>query len=531
MVFGDISICQFWRGLHLTRFKSKLFITINILVFLFAQSIAFGNEPKEITYEFKKKSFLDTKILIKLKFIGNKSGQTIICLPSEWAGQVNLFENIENIKILYPKEASLHNTKTAYIKKIIHRPGEKVIIQYQLKSGSVKKTKEINRMYIPIIEKDYFHFNGRNALIAPFVDNNIKIKVHFKWDFPKKWNVVNSYGCGIREQVVNTTSFDVLTSLYVGGNLNLINGTESNCENIIIILRGKLKHIDHQKLNFYCNKIITSQNKFWGESKNKYFLIDIFTVNGPPGIFTGTAFLNAFTLVLPENLPAIDADVLRLISHEYFHKWNTPSVFNYDGPIEDIYWFTEGITDYYSNLFLLRENLISLNEYVDYYNYVLKSYYMSSVKNCPNKKTKDLFWKNVDIEKLPYQRGNILAHNWNTKIKEKSNNKFSLDFVIKKTIKNNDTKDVNGITLTNIEKNLNKYISNEATKDIKKYIYDGSNIIPDDRSLGSCCSLTQKQFSSEKKGNNLFYVPQFILDQNMIKHNFKECINWFHHKD
>ena len=66
------------------------------------------------------------------------------------------------------------------------------------------------------------------------------------------------------------------------------------------------------------------------------------------------------------------ANVLGLISHEYFHTWNVkrlrPAEFTrYDYTQEnytELLWFFEGFTSYYDDLFLLRDKLIDLPRYL-----------------------------------------------------------------------------------------------------------------------------------------------------------------------
>ena len=48
---------------------------------------------------------------------------------------------------------------------------------------------------------------------------------------------------------------------------------------------------------------------------------------------------------------------------------------------------------------------------------VLFNYYNSSAINIKNQDIKYSFWQNYDVNKIAYQRGYILAHNWNSKIK------------------------------------------------------------------------------------------------------------------
>lgn len=97
-------------------------------------------------------------------------------------------------------------------------------------------------------------------------------------------------------------------------------------------------------------------------------------------------------------------------------------------------WFTEGFTNYYANLTLLRAKLITVDEYIKRYNETLVAYYSSSARSATVKEVQEGFWKNHDIQLIPYQQGEIIAHNWNAKIKQESNNKKSLDDLMRALI-------------------------------------------------------------------------------------------------
>ena len=66
-------------------------------------------------------------------------------------------------------------------------------------------------------------------------------------------------------------------------------------------------------------------------------------------------------------------------------------------------WFTEGFTDYYANLFLLRAKLITLKEYLQRYNKKLTAYYSSSARSATLKQVEENFWKNHDFQQIPDQ--------------------------------------------------------------------------------------------------------------------------------
>ncbi|MDY3316654.1 hypothetical protein PG630_04945 [Riemerella anatipestifer] len=73
------------------------------------------------------------------------------------------------------------------------------------------------------------------------------------------------------------------------------------------------------------------------------------------------------------------------------------------------YWFSEGFTDYYTYKNRLRNNDLTLKEWLDSFNTeVIKAHWENPERNKPNYVIKDDFWKSENVEKIPYRRGAIL---------------------------------------------------------------------------------------------------------------------------
>jgi hypothetical protein len=64
------------------------------------------------------------------------------------------------------------------------------------------------------------------------------------------------------------------------------------------------------------------------------------------------------------------SDVQFLFAHEAFHTWN-PVQLGAVTPKDPIYWFTEGFTDYYARMLLLRASLMNKQQYADAYSPIL----------------------------------------------------------------------------------------------------------------------------------------------------------------
>jgi predicted metalloprotease with PDZ domain len=93
-----------------------------------------------------------------------------------------------------------------------------------------------------------------------------------------------------------------------------------------------------------------------------------------------------------------------------FHAWNPARLGTPQN--EELYWFTEGFTDYYTSLLLLRAGLISPQDYLIGHNELIKAYLTSAARALPAKQVTLERLTSYEVERVPYQRGSLLASNW-----------------------------------------------------------------------------------------------------------------------
>lgn len=121
------------------------------------------------------------------------------------------------------------------------------------------------------------------------------------------------------------------------------------------------------------------QMQFWGDVPfTHYDFMLLITQNG----YGGLEHTHSTALIAsPEHLPRLNhthqapkyAELLGLISHEYFHAWNVkrlrPAAFTQTDYHQEHYtellWFFEGFTAYYDDLCLLRTGLLDAQSYLD----------------------------------------------------------------------------------------------------------------------------------------------------------------------
>ncbi|MDP3823607.1 MAG: PDZ domain-containing protein [Burkholderiales bacterium] len=147
------------------------------------------------------------------------------------------------------------------------------------------------------------------------------------------------------------------------------------------VVAGALPDFDGERLLKDSQRICEAQIRFWHGRKKPPFERYVFLLNliedGHGGLEhrASTALIGA-----RRDLPQMSkaemndgyANLLGLISHEYFHTWNVkrlrPAEFvRYDYTQENytgLLWFFEGFTSYYDDLFLVRCGLIDTARYL-----------------------------------------------------------------------------------------------------------------------------------------------------------------------
>ena len=147
------------------------------------------------------------------------------------------------------------------------------------------------------------------------------------------------------------------------------------------IVAGALPDFDGARLLVDAQRICEAQITFWHGKKKPPFERYVFLHNLIEDGHGGLEHRASTALISPRrDMPQLGrtetsdgyANLLGLISHEYFHTWNVkrlrPAEFaTYDYTRENytsLLWFFEGFTSYYDDLFLVRAGLIDPGRYL-----------------------------------------------------------------------------------------------------------------------------------------------------------------------
>ena len=486
-----------WAGI-LRRVCRTIIVFIGIAFSMQIYANA-DKSSKFIKYSFsyktshEKNSFLN----ISLSFRGDTSGETKIELPSQIAGISDLYKNIKNLRVT---NASLEKTRDPKIFLLHHAPNNIIFITYQVKQGWHGSVTDPQQSLVPIFQKSYFQFPGEGVFIYPESYKNQKsLPVTFEWDVPAKWIISNSYGAHITSQSVTTDLGNILRGLYVGGDFRLYD-TSDNKGLIWIAMQGKWNFSD-EEFNHLMVKIISNGRSFWNDD-SPHYLASLLQIGSSCKTGGGSGHTNAFSAFFNMDCTLMNNNILHILSHETFHNWNGSELFDVSDKKREVYfyWFTEGFTDYYASLLNFRSDLLNFEGYIKRYNRVLVDYYSSSVNTATIEQVADNFWKDFNMERLVYLQGEILAHNWNTQIKN-AEKQQSLDNLMR-SLFNVVKIEKSKLTLDKLNLIAEQYDKNDVLQDINS-LYSGKLLIPNKNSLGPCVYQSNMMLAPYSRGFDL----------------------------
>ena len=165
---------------------------------------------------------------------------------------------------------------------------------------------------------------------------------------------------------------------------------------------------------------------------------------------------------------------------------------------ERLYWFSEGFTDYYAILLLLRAGLISLDEYVAAHNSFIKAYYTSPVRSLTVDEMVQKRQTNSDADQLFYKKGYLLANHLDFTIRSKTNGKHSLDDVMRSLLRSSKPGSIK-LSEKRIADALRPYLQEQGASDIEKYMSRGE-LVPADNSFGACATVEDIEYRSFDAG-------------------------------
>ena len=410
---------------------------------------------------------------------------TPIVVPTSWGDAPHLEGQTQNLKILTSGAMLVAGAKLG-LKELHARPGQQVALAYDIVPLQTEWFRHPQE-HMAIINDDYFLFNPGNALVYPELPRTEIVNATFDWRaLPKGTPLVTSFGVGQRLLRVRAPWYQLLDTLFAGGNFR-VTETHENGTSLVMAARGTWKFTDAEAFS-QIRRVIDTENKFWHVQQMPFFLVTLAPFDDQSGDNDGSGFTNAFMLFLSHE-DTFDAARVRLLAHEMFHHWNPKSM----GPMaadESLQWFREGFTVYYEAAIALRAGLISYADYLEDVNRRLQQYQTSPIRKVTNAEWQKMSHSSGPGSQLPYTRGAAIALWADAAIRGRNDGKFSLDNVMFDLVKEAQVPKPPELNEDRVFRAFAPYLGPEQLAMIRSMALDGAEVPLPERQ-GGCARLGQ----------------------------------------
>jgi hypothetical protein len=428
--------------------------------------------------------FAGNEIHVELKYTPVQPDSTSFTygMPA-FGGQVDILMGLKQLQIAAPDRLRLDSASRTIT--VYYRQGHPITITYH-----IVDTRKVNdtrtQLFRPMITPGYVFVHGINLFLLPrSTMDHSTIHASISWKKPPPFPVFYAFDPENNGGRPSVTTMDSISFRFIAGAPDLsIRRFHSESGVNYMVLRSteippdKEKVIEHFYLGY--NR---QMRAYWRDARVIQYslvLLPFVGVNEPMhGVSFGNGFIGKYNK--PDSLAFGERQFV--IAHEIGHYYLGDLSADV-GKNEEGQWFDEGFNDYTTLFNLTGAAYITPEQFADDLNQILKKYYTSKIRNMPNEKIFENFWKTGDYDRLPYWRGCTFAFYLDNQIALASGQKYtirSLMLDLKELVSNRNNK-----MFTNEEfiQAASKYLPHQQVADaFKRYILDGESITFDNRLL------------------------------------------------
>jgi predicted metalloprotease with PDZ domain len=344
-------------------------------------------------------------VQIDLTFRGQGDGETGLRLPDEWGGETELWRGMEGLTIV--SGAEMRDGERVNERMLTHEPNARIHVRYRVIQDWEGVPTGGRNIYRPIVQPTYFHLIGEAALVTPDLHNATPTRIRTR-RMPRGWRFASDL------QHRGLALGHVWASITVGGDYRVHTASDGATR---IAIRGDWSFSD-EGFTEKVAEIIGGHRAFWSDRSAPYLVTVTQTMQRSEGQMSvgGTGLSDAFAFFATPNVD--DAPITRTLAHESFHTWIPGQIGGMPEENEAAsYWFSEGLTDFYTGRMLVRSGLWTPQQFADDLNEMLTAYAQSPVREAPNTRIGADFWSDQHVQQLPYQRGRFLMTTWDARLR------------------------------------------------------------------------------------------------------------------
>ena len=431
---------------------------------------------------------------VTIRLRADPSGTTTLDWIDSWAGEQKLGQWARDIKVDGAASVSPAPNGGRIVRSA---PGALLAMHYRIVSAyAADPTMSDSEQARPVVRPGYFYSVGEALYVHPVNRNDAPAS--FAWLGPKTIGFASDteHATVLRDQP--RTVNDILESISIGGrDLSVAS----------VILNGapvRVSHVGNFGFDIHAfektaQEVVKVERDFWRETKAGPFLITAIPLASEPGriSFGGTGRSDAFATWIDHGADL--SSLTWLLAHEYFHSWNYRQLGSFPEKTEaEAYWMSEGFTDFYARRLMLRAGLWTPEKFVADWNEMFRAYAASSFRATGNVAAATKFWSgDYDAEKIPYQRGAMLAALWDRRLRERG--KSRLDDVLRAQRDRARTASVAPDLTTAFIAEIRR-AGLDTRPDVDRYLTKGQPLLLPGNAFGKCARLTTADLPVFERG-------------------------------
>jgi predicted metalloprotease with PDZ domain len=367
-----------------------------------------------LTYELTP-DFERGTIAVELNWQTGPRTQSVLGVSQSWGRIQSVTAMIRDLRL---GSATARRDGASWV--LSHGEGATVQVSYNVDPGH-RKFDDWDYTHHPMTTRDFFHGMGNAFLMAPreFRAAPEDYEVILRWKLPAGYDAVCSWGAG-RHIGDRIKAADLRHSVYLAG--KLVQEVVQRGDRTVTVAMIDAFDFDAPAFAKLTKRIIDAECDFMVDRHFPDYVVTVIPVgaklNRGESRLAGTGLYRSFALFLAPGSPLNDA-VEHLFAHELFHYWNG-RILPAKQPERQVFWFVEGMTDYYALRILYESRIWDARTYAKWINKHLREYARNPAINATNAEIERGYWSQRDtVGEVPYQRGLALGLRWHEMARSK----------------------------------------------------------------------------------------------------------------
>jgi hypothetical protein len=381
-------------------------VKVLLLVFFTIQTVLYAQIPVVHDYQLDLRP---TNIHVQLTFTPAEADSIRFIYGSPpFGGQTDLFQGVKNISCEGTcrfKTDSLQRSITVY-----YTNKTPIKLSYEI-TDTRKVNNTLSQLFRPIITPEYFYIHGVNLFLTPeFNNKDLKTRISVQWKNKPAMPIFCTFDMdNDARKIINTTLDSALFRFITGAtDLAVKRFVNESGINYLVLRATRMPAQTSSALETFYVQYNKIMRDFWMDDRIIQYALVLQPYLNVSKSISGISFGNGFIgkYDKPDSLAL--GERMGVLAHEIGHYYLS-DLKAFSGEKSEGQWFNEGFNDYLTFYNLVRAGLMDADAFEKRFNKILRQFYTSPIRNTPNNKIFENFWKLGDYQRIPYWRGCVYA--------------------------------------------------------------------------------------------------------------------------